>query len=144
MRSILDGLPGYWQDKTIIALSLFLAASPWLLGYSDHSIAQWNAVIIAAIMASGATVMSVSLPYWPDFIVAFMAFWLFLAPRILDFTSHLLPTLAAASVGCAVVVLALWSAIRRSNELRTMRESGSVVRSTRPTSTPAPAEKRIA
>ena len=53
MRSIVDSLPGYWQDKIIIALCLLLATSPWWLGYTDLPIAQWNAVILAAALATG-------------------------------------------------------------------------------------------
>lgn len=140
MRSNGAGLPGYWQDKTIILLSLFLATSPWLLGYSDQNIAQWNAVIIATVLAAGATIVSISLPYWPDFIVAFMAFWLTLSPRILAFTSHLLPTVVAVTIGGSVVVLALWSAIRRSQDLRAALGAASREHAVRPPSSTVGAE----
>ena len=117
MRSIIESLPGYWQDKTIVALSLLLAASPWLLDYPDLSIAEWNAVVVAVVMASGSAAVTLWEPYWPDFVAAFIAFWLVLSPRILGFSGRVLPTLIAVAVGATVIVLGLWSAIRRSHDL---------------------------
>lgn len=117
MRSITESLPGYWQDKIIVALSLFLAASPWLLGYTDLSVAQWNAVVVAGVLALGSLAVTLWEPYWPNFVTAFLAFWLVLSPRILGFSGRLIPTLIAATVGAVVIVLALWSAIRRSRDL---------------------------
>jgi ABC-type multidrug transport system fused ATPase/permease subunit len=144
MRSIVEGLPGYWQDKTIIALSLFLAASPWLAGYGDLAIAQWNAVIIAAVLAVGSAAVVLGEPYWPNFVTAFMAFWLVLSPRILGFSDRLVPTLIAAAVGSVVIVLALWSAVRRSHELLTARRRDSSEPPAQPPSKPTPGHEKAA
>lgn len=144
MRSIAEGLPGYWQDKTIIALSLFLAASPWLVGYGDLAIAQWNAVVIAGVLSAGSLSVVFMTPYWPDFVTAFMAFWLVLSPRILGFSGRLIPTLIAAAVGSAVIVLALWSAIRRSQELLAPRRGASAGPPVEPPSKPTPGHEKAA
>ena len=144
MRSIVEGLPGYWQDKTIIALSLFLAASPWLAGYGDLAVAQWNAVVIAAVLAAGSLSVVFMTPYWPDFVTAFMAFWLVLSPRILGFSGRLIPTAIAAAVGSAVIVLALWSAIRRSHELLEARKRDRFEPPVQPPSKPRPGHEKAA
>jgi hypothetical protein len=133
MRSITESLPGYWQDKIIVALSLFLAASPWLFGYTDLSVAQWNAVVVAGTLALGSIAVALWEPYWPNFVTAFLAFWLVLSPRILGFSSRLIPTLIAATVGAVVIVLALWSAIRRSHDLLTERSQSRAAPPSRPT-----------
>lgn len=118
MRLSARPLPRLWQDKTTLALSLFLAASPWLLGYADLGIAKWNAVALAVLLGSGALAMLLWRPYWPDFFVAFMAFWLAMSPRILGFSDRWVPTLTADVIGAVVVVLALWAAVLRSRTLQ--------------------------
>jgi hypothetical protein len=117
MASASKSLPDGWQDKTIIGLSILLAASPWLLGYADLAAAKWNAIVLAATFAAGSAAVLLWEPYWPDFITAFMAFWLAGSSRVLTFTDHLAPTVVAAVVGIAVLVLALWSAIARARAL---------------------------
>jgi hypothetical protein len=144
MRSIVEGLPGYWQDKTIIALSLFLAASPWLAGYGDLAVAQWNAVVVAVALAAGSLSVVFTTPYWPDFVTAFMAFWLVLSPRILGFSDRLIPTVIAGAVGSVVIVLALWSAVRRSHELLTARRRDSSEPPAQPPSKPTPGHEKAA
>jgi hypothetical protein len=134
MRSIAESLPGYWQDKIIVALSLLLAASPWLFGYTDLSVAQWDAVVIAGTLALGSIAVTLWEPYWPNFVTAFLAFWLVLSPRILGFSGRLVPTLIAAAVGAVVIVLALWSAIRRSHDLLAERSQSRAEPPSRPTS----------
>jgi hypothetical protein len=114
MASVSRPLPDGWRDKLIIGLSILLAASPWLFGYADLSVAKWNAVFVAAIVAAGSASLLLWKPYWPDFIAAFMGFWLAGSSRILAFTDHLAPTIIAAIVGIAVIVLALWSAVSRA------------------------------
>lgn len=126
MRSIDEGLPGYWQDKATVVLCLLLAASPWLLGYADLGIARWNAVVIAGVLAFGPLAVTLFEPYWPNFVTGFMAFWLLLSPRILGFSSRLLPNLIAVAIGATVIVLALWSAVRRSRALLAARSQTRV------------------
>ncbi|MPY71262.1 MAG: hypothetical protein GEU92_14375 [Alphaproteobacteria bacterium] len=117
MRLSARPLPRLWQDKTTIVLSAILAASPWLLGYADLGIAKWNAVVLGAVLGLGASAMLLWRPCWPDFWVAFMAFWLAMSPRILGFSDRLAPTVTADVIGAAVVVLALWAAVLRSRAL---------------------------
>jgi hypothetical protein len=118
MRPSARPLPRLWQDKTTLVLSLILAASPWLLGYADLAVARGNAVVLAVLLGLGALTMLLRRPYWPDFFVAFLAFWLAVSPRILGFSDRLAPTVTADVIGAAVVVLALWAAVLRSRALQ--------------------------
>lgn len=114
MAFVQTSLPNRWQDKATVALSILLVVSPWLLGYTDLSNATLNAVILGGAMAAGAVSLIAWEPYWPGFFTAFAAFWLILSPRILDFSSRIVPATAAIVIGAAVLALALWSAIGRS------------------------------
>lgn len=117
MASVSKSLPDSWQDKTILGLSTLLAVSPWLLGYTDLATATWNAVIVAAMLAAGSLSLLLWQPYWPDFVTAFIAFWLAGSSRILGFTDHFAPTIVAAVIGIAAIVLALRSAVTRARAL---------------------------
>lgn len=124
MRSMSGSLPSGWQAKAIVVLSLLLAASPWLLGYADLAVARWNAIVVAVIVAAGALAVILYRPYWPAFVAAFMAFWLSVSPRILTFADHALPAWLAYTAGAVLIVLALWAAVLRSQQLL---ETGNVV-----------------
>jgi hypothetical protein len=128
MRPVSGTLPRNWRDITIVALALLLAVSPWLLGYADLPAATWNAVVVGAVLGAGAAAVIVWRPYWPDFIVAFFAFWLAMGPRILGYDDRWIPTILADAIGVVVIVLALWSVIVRARELR---ESGETAGSPR-------------
>ncbi len=117
MASVSKSLPNDWQDKSIIALSILLIASPWFLGYSDLPVAKWNAVVVGAVLAVGSVSVLLWEPFWPDFITAFMAFWLAISSRILGLTANIVPTAVAALIGTAVVVLALWAAAARARAI---------------------------
>jgi len=141
MRTRSCSLPPHRQDVIIIGLSLVLAISPWLLGYADLEIARWDAVFVAPVLAIGALAVILRPAYWPDFIVAFMAFWLVLSPRILTFSDRLMPSIADFAIGVAVIVLALWSAIRRSGELHSLTTVVDLVPPSGPTPTPRGRQK---
>jgi len=117
MASASRSLPNDWQDKTIIGLSILLIVSPWLAGYADAAGAKWNAIILGAMLAAGAAAVLLWEPYWPDFVTAFMAFWLAVSPRILAFTDDLAATIVASVTGIGVIVLALWAAVARARAI---------------------------
>ena len=122
MSTFLKSLPGQWQDKVIFAIGAFVFVSPWLLLYADSPAPAWNAWVIGVVFMAGALVAVAFEPYWPEFVVAFMAFWHVLAPRILGYTDETLATGAAVAAGAVVAYLALWSSIARS---RLLRERGT-------------------
>lgn len=118
MQSPVKSLPGCWQDKTIIALGALLFVSPWLLDYFTSANASWNAWVIGLAFIAGGLAPIVYVPYWPEFAIAFLAFWLALSPRILEFSDRPVAFTAAAVIGVATMVLAIWAAMARSKALR--------------------------
>jgi hypothetical protein len=40
-----------WQEWANIAFGVWLVASPWIIGFSELSMAKWNAVIVGALIA---------------------------------------------------------------------------------------------
>lgn len=114
MSTFFDSLPGQWQDKVIFAIGALVFVSPWLLFYTDTPTAAWNAWTLGVVFSGGALIAIVYKPYWPEFVVAFMAFWHVLAPRILGYSGEVLPTWTAVGAGAVVVYLSLWSAIVRA------------------------------
>jgi hypothetical protein len=135
MRATHAPLPKHWQDKATLILALALAVSPWLLGYSDLSVATGNAVVIAVLWAAGAALMFVLRAPTPDFFVAFFAFWLAMSPRILGFADRIVPSVTAYALGAAVVVFALWASVLRAHDLQA--DGGNIVGFTPPAQPPA-------
>src|SRR6185503_7651336 len=45
------GMAEKWQDWASFALGLWLAISPWVMGYADHEAATWNAVGVGLSLA---------------------------------------------------------------------------------------------
>ncbi len=93
-----------WQDWTSFALGLWLAMSPWLLGYVHEEAATANAALVGLILALGSH-FEVSFDEvaaeW--FNLAFGA-WLVLAPFVLAFEA---PEVIVNSIVVGTMVAAL-------------------------------------
>jgi hypothetical protein len=94
-----------WQDWTSFALGLWLAMSPWLLGYAQEEAATANAAFVGLVLALGSH-FEVSFDEvaaeW--FNLAF-GLWLVLAPFVLAFSGR--PEVTANSIVVGAVVAAL-------------------------------------
>ena len=134
MTALWRALPGSWQEKSLVVLGLFLAASPWLMAYQDSAAPTGNAVAIGSVFVLGGAIAIVRNTNYADYVVAFLAFWLVLASRILGYDTQLVPTLVDISFGAAGIVLALWAAGARS---RAIYRSGVAIQPVEPPSPPA-------
>ncbi len=45
-------MPKAWEEAVSIVLGLCLLASPWMMGFADHSTAMANAVILGALVVA--------------------------------------------------------------------------------------------
>lgn len=104
-----------WQDWTSFALGLWLAVSPWIVGYDSDPAATGNAAFLGVALALAAH-FEIGLDEpgaeWLNFAVGL---WLLAAPFSLDFAS----TAAMANciiVGCLVCALAA-SALHLDKEM---------------------------
>lgn len=95
-----------WQDWSSFALGLWLAMSPWLLGYSHHEAATANAAFVGLALALGAHFEVSVDAVLAEWLNVAAGVWLVVAPVFLGFTA--LPDASTNSVatGALVVVLA--------------------------------------
>ena len=95
-----------WQDWTSFALGLWLAMSPWLLGYSHHEAATANAAFIglALALSSHFEVSFDSLS--AEWINVSAGAWLLCAPFVLGYGNSPGATANSIAVGACAMVLA--------------------------------------
>lgn len=46
--------PKFWEEAINIVAGLWAIASPWVLGFTFHGLAMWNAIIVGAIVLAFA------------------------------------------------------------------------------------------
>lgn len=99
----------HWQDPVNAVLGLFLAISPWLVGYQEQVLATWSAVI-AGLVLCAVGLGAVFVPRaWEEWTETGLGVWMIVSPWALGFSNHILATQTALWTGIVVVVLALWT-----------------------------------
>jgi hypothetical protein len=102
------GMAEKWQDWASFALSLWLAISPWVMGYADHEAATWNAVVVGLSLALYSHFECVACDELPtEWINLAAGVWLMCAPFALEFTAARVATATLVVVGAFVAVLAM-------------------------------------
>lgn len=97
-----------WQDWASFALSLWLAISPWVMGYAEHEAATWNAVIVGLALALASHFECVACDELPaEWLNLAAGVWLLCAPFVLEFTAARVATATVVVVGAFVVALAV-------------------------------------
>jgi len=94
-----------WQDWAIFTLGLWLAVSPWLLGFSHSEAATANAAGVGLLIALGSHFELSFDCLSVEWLNAFAGAWLVLAPFVLGFDT--VPAAAANAVAVGAMVLAL-------------------------------------
>lgn len=119
MTNLHDRLTAQWQDVANLTLGLWLAASPWTLGYANEATAAWNAHAVGLVIAMLALAALWSCRRWQQWVNAALGLWLIISPSMLGF----LPLHAAIwnqfFVGLPVAILAFWSGAR-------IRDTGAI------------------
>lgn len=96
-----------WQDWASFALGLWLAISPWVMGYAEHEAATWNAVIVGLTLALASHYECVACDELPaEWLNLAAGVWLMCAPFVLEFTAARVATATVVVVGAFVVALA--------------------------------------
>ena len=95
-----------WQDWASFALGLWLAVSPWVLGYSHLEGATANAAFMGLALALGSH-FEVSFDETSgEWFNMAAGLWLVLAPFLLGYSGHVEVTANSIVVGTAVAALA--------------------------------------
>ena len=95
-----------WQDWASFALGLWLAVSPWALGYANVEAATANAAFLGLAIALGShfeVSFDVNTVEWFNMAAGL---WLVLAPFLLGFGAEGLATANSIAVGTLVAALA--------------------------------------
>jgi hypothetical protein len=104
-----------WQDWTSFALGLWLAVSPFIVGYETQNAATANAVFIGVALALGAH-FEVGLDEpWTEWLNFGVGLWLLAAPFALEFPTAM-AMVNCIMVGCLVCALAA-SALHLDKEM---------------------------
>jgi hypothetical protein len=99
-----------FQDWINLVLAAFLFVSPWLFGFTSHSLASWNAWICGAVIAALALAAIVRFAEWEEWINVALGAWLVIAPWILGFTAVAAAMWTHVILGLVILVFAGWSA----------------------------------
>jgi len=98
-----------WQDVIELILGVWLAFSPWTLGFSDMEAATWNAVVLGAAIGIFA-LLEMGLPrIWEEWISLAMGLWLVASPFVLGFSSHAVASWSTLATGVMIAVFAAWA-----------------------------------
>jgi hypothetical protein len=95
-----------WQDWASFTLGLWLALSPWLVGYTEHESATGNAVFLGLALALGCHFEAAFDEEAPEWINLAAGMWLVIAPFVLGFSSVHVAAANSIAVGSLVAVLA--------------------------------------
>jgi hypothetical protein len=99
----------HWQDLVNGVLGVWLAASPWLLGYQEQTVATWSA-LVAGLALCAAALGAVFVPRaWEEWIEAILGAWMIVSPWVLGFSGHPEAMHASVWTGAAALLLALWT-----------------------------------
>jgi hypothetical protein len=95
-----------WQDWASFALGLWLAVSPWIVGYAEHNAATANAVLAGLVLALGSHFECVACGELPaEWLNLVLGVWLVCAPFGLELASRA-ASVNSIAVGVFVAVLA--------------------------------------
>lgn len=95
-----------WQDWASFTLGLWLALSPWIVGYTEHESATANAVFLGLALALGChfeVVCDLAAPEWLNLAAGM---WLVAAPFALGFSDARVAAASSIAVGGLVAMLA--------------------------------------
>lgn len=105
-KPVTSAVAARWQDWASFALGLWLALSPWIVGYTDHESATANAVFLGIALALGCHFEAVFDEATLEWLNLAVGVWLVIAPFTLAFSDARVATANSIAVGTLVAVLA--------------------------------------
>jgi hypothetical protein len=97
-----------WQDYLSLLIGLWIASSPWLLGFADtHVAATWNAVLVGLAVALLAAFDLEFLSKAEEWVLVALGAWVAVSPWLLG-PSGVAAVTSMVGSGVAIVVLTLW------------------------------------
>jgi hypothetical protein len=106
-----------WQDFPDMLLGVWIAASPWVLGFADeYPWATWNAVIIGGVILVLAAIDLEFFSKFDEWAMSALGAWSIASPWALGFAGHRAATVSMVVAGIAVVALTLWELAANSDK----------------------------
>jgi hypothetical protein len=90
-----------------VAAALWLAASPWLVGFTGETVAAGNAVLCGLLMLAFTVAALVRLRDWRSWMNLIPGVWVLLSPWIFGFATYIGATVIHIIIGLVVSVLAM-------------------------------------
>lgn len=109
MKSVSETLSHRWQDVVNLIVGVWLILAPWALGFTQDSMAAWNAWILGAIVAVAAAAALLAFHEWEEWVSALLGLWLIVSPWILGFSPVAAATWNAVVAGVVIGGLAVWA-----------------------------------
>ena len=97
-----------WLNGVVAAI---FTLSPWLLGFSDHQIASWNAWMSGAVIGIVALSALVIVFKWEEWLNLLLGLWVATSPWLLGFrgvSSATWAHLAAGTIMAALAGVEVW------------------------------------
>ena len=99
----------HWQDVANFVLGMWLALSPWALGYQGDTTAMSSAVI-AGVVLMAVALGAIFVPRaWEEWTQALIGLFVIASPWLLGFDDQQTVMRNAVLTGIAVVLLAAWT-----------------------------------
>jgi hypothetical protein len=103
-------VPPRWQDYATLALGIWIALSPWLLGFFDDvPLATGNALALGALVVTIAALDIDAPARWQAAAGIVLGIWAAISPLALGFAARRGATASMFASGIAIVVLATWT-----------------------------------
>jgi SPW repeat len=95
-----------WQDWASFSLGLWLALSPWIVGYTEHESATGNAVFLGVALALGCHFEAAVDELALEWLNLAAGLWLVIAPFVVGFSNLPVASANSIAVGTLVALLA--------------------------------------
>ena len=106
-----------WQDFATLALGIWIALSPWILGFFDDlPLATWNALALGALIVIVAALDIDTPARWQAAASIVLGVWAATSPLTLGFAAQREATAGMFAAGVAVVVLGTWTLVSARRE----------------------------
>lgn len=109
MQKLWPTLMGQWRDSVNLVLGLWLIAAPWVMGFTNTGLFEWNAYACGVIIAVSAAAAITEFHEWEEWMDAAIGVWLMVSPWVLGMTMMSAMMIMFFVVGLAVAVMALWT-----------------------------------
>jgi hypothetical protein len=99
-----------WQDVVNVLVGLWVATSPWVLGFVDnYYAAMWNALVVG-IAIIVLELVDIDWPAaWEEWLSIALGAWLIASPWVFGFADFRVGLASSVASGIVVIVLAAWA-----------------------------------